>query len=159
MNGLVVGKFCPLHLGHELLISTALANVEKLLIISYTSQDLGFTPVLRKRYLSERFPSATVFVPVSGFPVDSAPDGLQREYCGIVAEELDIIPDVVFTSEAYGDGFADHLSKMFGKTVKHYEVDRARALVPISGTELRANKDKWDKFVHSDVRRIIDAHR
>lgn len=33
-RGLVVGKFCPLHLGHELLINRAQEACEELLLVS-----------------------------------------------------------------------------------------------------------------------------
>ena len=33
--GLIVGKFCPLHKGHELLIKTAIAACESVVVISY----------------------------------------------------------------------------------------------------------------------------
>ena len=35
-RGLVVGKFCPLHLGHELLIRRAQTECEELVVLSYT---------------------------------------------------------------------------------------------------------------------------
>ncbi len=35
-RGLVVGKFCPLHLGHELLINRARSQCDDLIVLSYT---------------------------------------------------------------------------------------------------------------------------
>ncbi|MDP4366102.1 adenylyltransferase/cytidyltransferase family protein, partial [Escherichia coli] len=39
-TGLVVGKFAPLHCGHEKLINTALAQCEELFIISYSVPEM-----------------------------------------------------------------------------------------------------------------------
>lgn len=156
-TGLVVGKFCPLHMGHEFMINTAMRNVDRLLIISYTSLDLGIDAVTRQRMIKTRFPSAKVYCPEGGFPIETAPEGLHREYCGMVAEDMGLIPDVVFTSEQYGDGFAEHLSKMFGKPVHHFSVDRYRENVPISGTMLRENRSLWANYVHPTVRKIYDS--
>jgi cytidyltransferase-like protein len=46
-RGLVVGKFCPLHLGHELLIRRAQAECDELLVLSYTKP--GFDGYDRER--------------------------------------------------------------------------------------------------------------
>ena len=39
-DGLVVGKFAPLHVGHEALINAALAQCETVYIISNTRADI-----------------------------------------------------------------------------------------------------------------------
>jgi NadR type nicotinamide-nucleotide adenylyltransferase len=59
---------------------------------------------------------------------------------------LGYAPDVVFTSEDYGDAFAQHLG------CRHVQVDRARAAVPVSGTRVRADAlGRWE-FIEPPVR-------
>lgn len=156
-TGLVVGKFCPLHLGHEFLIKTALAHVDRLLIISYTSRDLGFPPSIRKQMLTTRFPTAIVIVPMGEVPDDFEEENVHREFCFQLAKGVDMVPDVVFSSEDYGVGFAAYLSKRCGKTVQHIEVDKARKIVPISATMLRNDDTIHHRFIHSDVRKIMSS--
>lgn len=156
-TGLVVGKFCPLHLGHELLINTALANVDQLLIISYTSRDLGFPSSMRKQMLTTRFPTASVIVPIGDVPDDFEEDDVHRLFCFQLAKDVNMIPDVVFSSEDYGVGFAAYLSERSGKTVQHIEVDKARKIVPISATMLRNDDTIHHRFIHSDVRKIMSS--
>jgi len=67
-----------------------------------------------------------------------------------------MIPDVVFSSEDYGVGFAAYLSERSGKCVAHTEVDKARKTVPVSATMLRNNDTIHHRFIHLDVRKIID---
>ncbi len=55
-------------------------------------------------------------------------------------------PDVVFTSEDYGDEFARHLG------CRHVQVDRARASVPVSGTLVRADPLGCWEFLEPPVR-------
>jgi cytidyltransferase-like protein len=153
--GLVVGKFCPLHFGHELLINTALEKVDQLLIISYTSRDLGFSASVRKKMLTSRFPTATVIMPTEGIPDDFGEEDVHREFCFQVAKIANMLPDIVFTSEDYGVGFAAYLSKRSGKPVKHFEVDKARKNVPISATLLRNDSTIHHQFIHTDVRKIM----
>ncbi|CDL50686.1 Nicotinamide-nucleotide adenylyltransferase, NadR family / Ribosylnicotinamide kinase [Escherichia coli ISC41] len=61
-TGLVVGKFAPLHCGHEKLINTALAQCEELFIISYSVPEMpDCEPEKRLTWLQVRFPQATFF--------------------------------------------------------------------------------------------------
>lgn len=153
--GLVVGKFCPLHKGHELVINTALEHSETVIIISYTSRDLGFPASQRRNWLKKRFPTAGIIVYAPHFaPHDDADDDVHRLFCARACEAIQMRPDAVFTSEFYGDGFADFLSRRWQKKVQHVMVDPARTIVPISGTALRADASLWDEYVHDDVRRI-----
>ena len=159
--GLVVGKFCPLHLGHEHMIETALSQCETVLLISYTKPEFPrCDPVERRnwfaqRFPPERFPGLRVLVlddasladacarrglEAPPLPHNDDADELHRRFCGWVCRSLfDREVDAVFTSEEYGTGFAQSLSRQFGRDVLHVEVDRTRARVPISGTVLRRN--------------------
>lgn len=38
-TGLVVGKFCPLHRGHQHVIATAVAACERVVVVSYTKPE------------------------------------------------------------------------------------------------------------------------
>ena len=70
-TGLVVGKFAPLHCGHEKLINTALAQCEELFIISYSVPEMpDCEPEKRLTWLQVRFPQATILVltPISFLP-------------------------------------------------------------------------------------------
>ena len=49
-RGLVVGKFAPLHKGHELVIGRALADCDEVIVISYSKPELpGCSPAERGR--------------------------------------------------------------------------------------------------------------
>ena len=142
IRGLAVGKFAPLHLGHELLITTALAGCNELLIISYTSQKfVGCDAVHRRRWLQQRFPESRVVVLDDDTPVpdDNAPDNVQRAFVVTLLQELVFVPDRVFTSESYGLGFANYLAAAFSHSVEHVSVDPARVRIPVSATKIRAN--------------------
>jgi len=132
--GLVVGKFCPLHQGHEFVINTALANCEKVVLLSYTSEQY-YTAAHRQLWLSTLFTSAIVIVPETGFPQDSSSALDHRNYCQTILKSLNLIPDAVFGSDDYIPDFAKHLGAI------PVVVDQNRILHPVSGTDLR-NGDK-----------------
>ncbi len=152
-TGLVVGKFAPLHRGHEALIRHAQQLCDHVVIISWTNPEYPECgPERRAQWLEELFPDTTRLVltrQTSGdLPVNTAPDDVHRN---LVADEcihrLKRRVDAVFTSERYGPGFAEVLTQRFmsagmGSTaVTHVSVDPDRIRIPMSGSQLRA--DPW----------------
>ena len=154
-RGLVVGKFCPLHRGHMLVIETALAACSEVIVISYTSPEFdGCAPAVRAGWLHALFPQvrALVLTADDGIPANDAPDAVQRDFCGwVCGTVLDTTVDAVFTSESYGDGFAAALSRYFSTPVTHVNVDQSRSVVPISGTVLRADPHTHRRFLDPRV--------
>jgi HTH-type transcriptional repressor of NAD biosynthesis genes len=158
-HGLVVGKFAPLHRGHELLIRRAFDECEGVVIISYCKPEFpGCDAERRRHWLSELFPAARILMPTDanlssrqsgghGFrevPANDADEKTHRRFCGFLCTDfLGITVEAVFTSENYGDGFAGDLTRFFRErdqnapAVQHVLVDRERRNVPASGTKLR----------------------
>lgn len=155
-RGLVVGKFCPLHLGHELLINHARSQCDNLIVLSYTKPGFdGYDRERRAGWLHTRFPDLACHVidddelarrcKARGIerrlvPNDGAPDDVHRQFVAWLLLNLLGGPvDVVFTSESYGDGFAAALAEAFDSSVRHVCVDEARSALSISGTQVRRN--------------------
>jgi len=163
-RGLVVGKFCPLHRGHMLVIDTALDLCREVLVISYTLP--GFPSCersAREAWLAALYPgvdrlvideaSLALLCVARGidslpFPANDAPDAEQRAFTAwLCASVCGVTVDAVFTSEDYGDGFAAAMSAHFDEPVAHVCVDRARNLVPTSGSAIRANPHAHRAFL------------
>lgn len=154
-RGLVVGKFCPLHRGHMLVIDAALAACDEVAVISYTNPEFdGCGPALREEWIRELYPQVRVLVLEGGdiaLPANDAPEAVHRDFVGWLCDTvLQMQADAVFTSEDYGDGFAAALTTWFaargragGDPVVHVCVDKARGIVPVSGTAIRS-----DPFAH-----------
>jgi HTH-type transcriptional repressor of NAD biosynthesis genes len=162
-RGLVVGKFCPLHRGHMLLIDTARAACDELLVISYTKPEfVGCAVEERAHWLATLYPGVRALV-IDGatlagmcvrrgiadhppIPHNDADSELHRTFVGwLCLRLLATTVDAVYTSEDYGDGFAASLSAIFAAArarpfpVRHVCVDMAREAVPVSGTSVRAD--------------------
>jgi NadR type nicotinamide-nucleotide adenylyltransferase len=174
VTGLVVGKFCPLHDGHIKVIETAAAQCENLIILSYTSGNFpGCEAEKRQEWLEQatkyslehdRVHSITIQVLDRQAEMlgvyDDSPEDVHREFCAdYLLNKLGTTVDAVFTSEDYGQGFADYLSLYFTakflnpKSVKHVMVDKDRIEYPISGTQLRESVMYMDRFVPWYVRK------
>jgi HTH-type transcriptional regulator, transcriptional repressor of NAD biosynthesis genes len=171
-RGLVVGKFCPLHLGHELLIHRAQSQCNDLVVLSYTKPGFeGYDRERRAGWLRARFPDLACHVVDDedlarrcdargierrSLPDDDAPDDVHRQFVAwLLLNLLEGGVDAVFTSESYGDGFAAVLAGAFGRPVRHVCVDRQRLALPVSGTQVRrdplACRDLLSPEVYADL--------
>ena len=169
-RGLVVGKFCPLHLGHELLIQRATDACEELLVVSYTKPEFpGLEPARREGWLRTRFPQAQVVVlddgrlaelcaargvPARTLPHNDDPGDAHRHFMGWLCWTVLGLPvDAVFSSEDYGPGFAQLLQRHYALgAVAHVSVDQARTVIPVSGTRVRQDPHANAAFLSPSVR-------
>ncbi len=172
-RSLVVGKFSPLHKGHELLIHSALDVSAEVIILSYSKpefQDCDHTR--REAWLRALFPATRVVVATdelirelgdseaefSEVPGNDDDETVHRRFCGFVCQRLlGTTVDSVFTSEDYGPGFAAELTRYFREldpgapAVEHVLVDRQRLAIPISATLLRTEVHANRRWLSPEV--------
>ena len=153
-HGLIVGKFAPLHAGHEYLIRTALAECKRVSVWCYARPDFPDMPSpLRRGWLRQVFPAhlyphLELLPDAPRPPLDSSPADVHNAYVRGVLEGWNLHPDAVFTSEAYGTGFAAALG------AAHRLIDPERRHVPVSGTALRADPHGLRRFLNP----LVYAH-
>ncbi|OON70192.1 AAA family ATPase [Hymenobacter sp. CRA2] len=158
-RGLVVGKFAPLHRGHQLLLETAATQVQELHVWVYSEPDWARAPAAVRaewirRIYGEALHGARLHVRAlsktdhPALPANAAPDADHREFVCQQLLELGLAIDVVFTSETYGQGFAEYIG------ARHVLVDLARRQLPVSGTQVRADVYGSDAWLHS----VVQAH-
>ncbi len=140
-HGLVVGKFYPFHKGHAYLIETALQQCEDLTIVVVANQDQRPPGQLREQWLKQAYPQATVRLVDDIYKDDDS-----QAWADYTIELLGKAPDIVFTSEEYGDRWAELMG------CQHVLVDLERRTVPISGTQVRQNPLGTWQFLDPGVR-------
>ena len=108
-HALVVGKFAPLHLGHQQLLEHARALADELTVIVWSNPDFPeMSNEVRAGWVRSLYPTACVLVGDDG-PRNEEPDGVQRNYTAALLARHGRVPDVVITREQYGPGLAAHL--------------------------------------------------
>jgi NadR type nicotinamide-nucleotide adenylyltransferase len=173
-RALVVGKFSPLHRGHEHLLQVARARCRHLFILSWSEPEFARCGRARREaWLKARHPEAEILVldatalaeganarglPRRELPANDAPDAVQRDFVAwLLLDWLQCTVDAVFTSEDYGDGLARALTQRFRDlrpehgAVVHVCVDRQRLRVPVSGSAVRADLQAMREHVAPDV--------
>lgn len=126
LTGLVVGKFYPPHKGHKFLIDTAAAHSDKVILMVVENPFEKIPGKLRAEWLREIHPNAEVVC-----VKDIMDDDNSEAWAKYTIEKLGFAPDVVFTSEDYGDSY----SKFLGS--RHILVDKERKHFPVSATMVR----------------------
>lgn len=140
-RGVIVGKFYPPHRGHKYLIDTGRSQVDQLTVILCWKPGENPPGWLRAEWLREIHPDVDVIA-----LEDTLPDDDSRAWADNTIKVLGYVPDVVFTSEDYGYPYAAYMG------CEHVQVDKARRVMPVSGTAVRANPlANWD-FLEPCVR-------
>jgi HTH-type transcriptional regulator, transcriptional repressor of NAD biosynthesis genes len=140
-RGLVIGKFYPPHRGHKFLIETALHSVDHLDVLICVLASQSISGDLRQRWLQEIHPGANVMQ-----IEDIGEDDNSEVWAAYTKRILGHAPDIVFTSEGYGDAYAHFLG------CRHILVDRERHHVPISASKIRSNPFAYWDFMEPCVR-------
>ena len=152
--GFVLGKFCPLHKGHMLLIQRALEACDTVYIVVDNIMD-DVIPVQRRiEWVRRQYPTAVVLTQESPLPQDPSQTPRFWDIWREVMQRLLPQPvDAVFASEQYGARLAEELSAEF------VMVDPDRQTVPVSATRIREDPlGQWhylSPVVQADLRKVI----
>jgi HTH-type transcriptional regulator, transcriptional repressor of NAD biosynthesis genes len=140
-RGLVIGKFMPLHRGHQLLIDAALAECDDVTVVIYDSHPPGVYPSMplatRLAWVTRLYPQLEQVVgvpdpletPANEDPANAAVYAGQLEFLGTF--------DRFYSSEPAYERFA----RLLG--AEHVVLDEARGLVPVSGTLVRSDPHRY----------------
>lgn len=153
-KGFVLGKFCPLHKGHILLIQRALDACERVYVVVDNIMDDVIPVARRMKWVSEEFPSARVLTQDHPLPQDPSET---PDFWDIWRETLlKLLPepvDAVFASETYGERLAKELLADF------VMVDEDRHTIPITATAIRQDVVRhWQYLapsVQKSARRVV----
>ncbi|MEO5948813.1 MAG: AAA family ATPase [Candidatus Saccharimonas sp.] len=141
MRGIVIGKFYPPHLGHNYLIDTALANCDDVDVLVVDNPEYKLPAEKRREWLQAQHPQARVRI-----INDIGKDDDSIAWAAHTMQFLGYKPDVVFSSEHYGESWARYMG------AKNVTVDINRAAIPISGTEVRKNFLKSWEYLGEETR-------
>ncbi|KNY25169.1 AAA family ATPase [Pseudobacteroides cellulosolvens] len=142
-TGLVLGKFAPLHKGHQYIIETALREMDELYVMIYDTDLIEVPLHVRSRWIRTLYPKAKVIEAWDGpQEVGDTPEikKLNEDY--ILQRMKDINITHFYSNEFYGD----HVSKALG--AQNRQIDLNRDTFPISATMIRENAFKHRAFIN-----------
>ncbi len=134
-KGLTLGKYSPLHKGHQLVIETALKEMDHLFVMIYDSPETTTIPLsVRANWIKSLYPQVSVIEAFDGpAEVGYTPEIMQLQENYILSHMKDKAITHFYSSEPYGE----HVS--IALKAENRIVDIDRSAVPVSGTEIRKN--------------------
>jgi HTH-type transcriptional repressor of NAD biosynthesis genes len=150
-TGLTLGKFAPLHRGHQLMIETAIQEMDEVIVMIYDCPEtIGIPLQVRSNWLRTLYPQVQVIEAWGGpAEVGDTPE-IKRKHEDYILGQLEGRRITHFySSEFYGD----HVSKALG--AENRQVDPERRRIPVSGTQVRndpyANRQFLSPVVYKDM--------
>jgi NadR type nicotinamide-nucleotide adenylyltransferase len=144
--GVIIGKFMPPHLGHMHLIEQARRQVDELSVLVCSLPDEPIPGDVRFAWMKELRPDVRVAHVTDENPSEP------HEHPDFWEIWVDTIrrrvpsPDVIFSSEDYGEELARRLG------ARHVMIDMERAAFPVSGTAIRSDPFATWRFLPEVVR-------
>lgn len=153
-SGLTLGKFAPLHKGHQFVIETALAEMDEVRVVLYDCPETTSVPLpARADWLRQLYPTVQVLEAWDGpTEVGDTPEIKQRHENYLLNHLRLRGVTHFYSSEFYGE----HVSQALGAVNRI--VDRDRATVPVSGTAIRENPFAFRDYLHPLVYRDLITH-
>ena len=150
-RGLTLGKFAPLHKGHQLVIETALREMDEVIAIIYDCPETTDVPLpVRANWLRTLYPSIQVVEAWDGPLEVGDTEEIRKTHEDYILNQLNVRGVTHFySSEFYGD----HMSRALGAINR--VVDSNRSIVPVSATEIRKDPFAFRSFLDPIVYRDL----
>ena len=152
--GFTIGKFAPLHKGHQYLIETAIKEMDELYVIVYDTDLIDIPTEERANWIKKLYPNVKIILaknPPKEYGMDEKRAKIQTDYLKNLLGDINATH--FYSSEEYGKLVAQNLN------VSNRVVDFKREFIPVSGTMVRANVNEFsnyvDKIVYNDLKNCI----
>jgi len=159
--GLTLGKFAPLHRGHQFLIETALAEMDEVIVMVYDCPETTDVPLsVRANWIRQLYPGVRVIKAWDG-PTDIGDTpAIKQAHETYVLRQLQGQRITHFYSREF---YGEHMSVALGAVNRLVDWTsdstwKNRTAVPISGTQIRASPYAHRQFLHPLVYRDLITH-
>jgi len=146
-RGLTLGKYAPLHRGHQLVIETGLHETDEMIVLIYDSPDVTDIPLaVRSNWIRSLYPTVRVIEAWGGPSEVGYTPEVMRSHERYVTDILggDEVTHF-YSSEVYGA----HMSQALNACDRR--VDMARESVPVCGEQVRKDPYAHRQFLHPMV--------
>jgi NadR type nicotinamide-nucleotide adenylyltransferase len=152
--GLTLGKFAPLHRGHQRVIEQSLAEMDHTVVLIYDCPELDVPPLpIRRRWIEDLYPTIEVLEAWDG-PSETGLDPIiTAQHDAYLVSRLQGRGITHFySSEPYGE----HVSRALGAIDRR--VDEKREAIQISATQIRNDTYGCREYLSPRVYRDLVTH-
>lgn len=148
--GFTIGKYAPLHKGHQLVIETALNEMDEVYCVIYDTDVININLEKRANWVKKLYPNVNIIYAYnspSKYGLDDDSVKIQMEYLSNLIKEIPVTH--FYSSELYGQKVADYLN------IENRIVDIERKQIPINAKQIRENlnnnKDYLENFIYKEI--------
>ena len=144
--GFTIGKFAPLHKGHQYLIETALKEMDKVIVVVYDTDAINIPTEERANWIKELYPNIEIKYahnPPTQYGLDEKSVKIQMEYLTEIMKGEN--PTHFYSSEKYGASVANYMN------IIDRRVDNNRKKFPIRATHVREDLEGNKKWLENKV--------
>ena len=144
--GFTIGKFAPLHKGHQYLIEKGLKEMDEFYVIVYETSVMDIPVEQRASWIRELYPNVHILLaknPPSQYGLDEESIKIQMDYLKKIIKDIPVTH--FYNSEPYGKFVARDLQ------IEEVQVDRHREKYAISGTKIRKNVNENKQYIEEIV--------
>ncbi len=152
--GFTIGKFAPLHKGHQYLIEKGIKEMDEFYVIVYETKVIDISMEQRAKWIKELYPKVKILLaknPPSQYGLDNESVKIQMEYLKNIIKDIPVTH--FYNSEPYGKYVAKDLN------IKEVQVDRLREKYSISGTKIRQDVNKNKEYIEEIVYKEIKSSK
>ena len=151
--GFTIGKFAPLHKGHQFLIETGLKEMDEFFVVIYDTDVIDINIKKRAEWIKNLYPNIKILYAFNSpkkYGLDKESVNIQMRYLHNIIKDIPVTH--FYSSELYGEKVANYLN------INNRLVDIEKKIVPISGSKIRENmcygKNYLEKCVWNDLKKI-----
>lgn len=148
--GFTIGKFAPLHKGHQFLVETALKEMDEVYVVIYDTDIINISVKQRAQWIKKLYPKVKIIYAYNSpkkYGLDKESVKIQMDYLSNLIKGIPVTH--FYSSELYGEKVANYLN------IENRLVDLERKNIPISATLIRNDYIKERKyienFIYSDI--------
>ena len=144
--GFTIGKFAPLHKGHQFLIETALKEMDEFYVVIYDTNVINIDVKKRAGWIKKLYPKVKIIYAYNSpkqYGLDSESVNIQMEYLSKIIKDIPVTH--FYSSELYGEKVSNYLK------IENRIVDIERKRFPISSTIVRKNYKENSKYIENFI--------
>ena len=150
--GFTIGKYAPLHKGHQMLLEKALKEMDEVYCVIYDTDVIDIDVKSRAKWIKKLYPNINIIYAYDSpkqYGMDEESVKIQMDYLSKTIKNIPVTH--FYSSELYGEKVAKYLN------IENIMVDLERIKIPINATKIRkdydGNKEYLEVFVYEDLKK------
>ena len=144
--GFTIGKFAPLHKGHQLVLETAIKEMDEVYCVVYDTDIIDIDVKQRAEWIKKLYPKVHILYAYDSpkqYGLDEKSVNIQMKYLSSIIENIPVTH--FYSSEPYGEKVADYLK------IKNRTVDLEKKSIPVNATIIRDNYEDNKNYLENLV--------